>query len=93
MSSTRNPIRDSKTPMLIVLALIGGTGFILMTIALAVGVIQGENASISTIRMLFLTGLIFLVGGSLGWFGMSQPYKHIDDINVPHYTGHHDEDH
>lgn len=72
------------------LALIGGLGLILMSVALAVGVIQGENASTNIIGMVFFTGLVLLFGGTAGWFGVTQPHKHIDDINVPQYTGHHD---
>lgn len=89
-SETPNP---NTTPLSIALAVIGGTGLTLMSVALAVGVIQGANASNNGIGLLFFGGLVLLIGATGGWFGYTQPHKHFDDINVPEYTGHHHEEH
>lgn len=85
---TYNP----KRPLYVGLSIIGGIGLTLMTVALAVGVIQGAAADSNIIGGLFWTGLVMLFGGTAGWFGVAQPYKHIDDINIPQYTGHHHDD-
>ena len=86
-------LENPKHPILVGLSLIGGLGLTLMAVALAVGVIQGAAANSGLMGGLFWTGLVMLVGATAGWFGASQPFKHIDDINQPHYTGHHHEEH
>ncbi len=73
------------------LSFVTGLGFVLMAIALAMGVIQGENADSNTIGLLFIVGVALFIGGLVAWFAMVQPHKHFDDINHPEYTGHHDE--
>ncbi|MFZ4826522.1 MAG: hypothetical protein ACOYLB_04135 [Phototrophicaceae bacterium] len=80
--------QPSQKQLLIWLAIIGGTGFFIMSIALGVGVIQGASASSSVISLAFFSGLAMLILASVGWFGVAQPHKHFDDINQPHYTGH-----
>lgn len=89
MSNHEN--NNTNQTLVIGLAVVGGIGLTIMTIALAIGVIQGANASDTVISTLFFGGLVLLAGASFGWFGVTQPYKNFDDINVPHYTGHHDE--
>jgi len=79
-------------PLVLTLSVIGGIGMTLVMIALGIGVILGEAASGGLVAILFWTGLIVLLGASGGWFGVVRPYKYFDDINQPHYTGHH-EDH
>lgn len=81
---------QTNNALVIGLAVVGGTGLTIMTVALAMGVIQGENAT-DMISTLFFGGLVLLVGASIGWFGVTEPHKHFDDINEPHYTGHHEE--
>ncbi len=83
---------DPKSPLMVGLAVVGGLGLTLMSVALGVGVIQGAAATSNLISGTFWVGLIMLVGATIGWFGVAQPYKHFDDINEPHYHGHH-EDH
>lgn len=80
-------------PVILGLALVAGLGFILMMIALGLGVIGGSNADSSAIGLLFATGLALLLFGAVGWFATARPDRHFDDINVPKYTGHHDEHH
>ena len=84
---------NPKSPLNVFLAVLGGTGLVIMSIALAVGVIQAENTNMGVFNFLFFGGLVLLIGASIGWFGVSQPHKHFDDINVPQYTGHDHEDH
>jgi len=85
----------SNTPrsLVIGLAMTAGLGLTLMMVALGTGVIQGEAADSRAIGLLFVTGLALLILGFAGWFGVVRPDKHFDDINVPQYTGHHDEHH
>ena len=75
------------------LALAAGAGLILMMLALAFGVVQGDSANGTVIGVTFVGGLALLVFGIGGWLATVQPFKHFDDINVPQYTGHHEEHH
>lgn len=83
----------TKKPIPFGLALTSGTGLVLMMIALAVGVVQGDAANGSVIGLTFASGLALLILGLVGWLAVVQPFKHFDDINVPQYTGHHEEAH
>lgn len=75
------------------LSFVAGVGFVAMMIALGIGMIQGAAADSGTIGLLFAGGLVLFIVGAAGWFAVEQPHKHFDDINVPHYHGHHDEHH
>ncbi len=83
--------QPSQTQILL-LALTAGAGLILMMLALGIGVVQGEAADASTIGLTFAGGLALLVLGIGGWLALVQPFKHFDDINEPHFTGHHEHD-
>ena len=83
---------DPKKPLNVWLSIIGGIGLTLMMIAMGVGVVQGATTNSNILGAVFWTGLIMLIGATIGWFGVSQPYKYIDDINQPQYTGHHHHD-
>lgn len=80
-------------PVILGLALVAGLGFILMMIALGTGVIQGSTADNNAIGLFFAVGLALFILGAVGWFATARPDKHFDDINVPQYTGHHEEHH
>ncbi len=80
---------DNNTPLIISLAVVGGTGFIFMMVALGIGAAMGESAT--GVGTLFSAGVALLLLGIIGWAGLTQPHKHFDDINEPHYTGHHEE--
>lgn len=75
------------------LAMVAGSGVVLMIIALGIGAIYGEGAG-GLIGILFGVGLLAMVSGAVAWFGIVQPQKHFDDINVPaeddHGHGHDD---
>jgi hypothetical protein len=86
-------INASGNPVILGLALIAGLGFILMMFALGIGVIQGSAADSNAIGLFFAVGLALFVIGAVGWFATARPDKHFDDINVPQYSGHHDEPH
>lgn len=85
--------RKTSNPMTFGLSLIAGIGLILMILALAYGVVQGETADSAVIGLVFIGGLALLLFGAGGWVAVVQPYKHFDDINVAQYTGHHEEHH
>ncbi len=75
------------------LALAAGLGLILMILALAFGAVQGSSANSTVIGVTFAGGLALLIAGIIGWLAAVQPFNHFDDINVPQYTGHHEEHH
>ena len=89
-----NYVRRTSNPLSLGLALIAGTGLTIMIIALALGVLQAAEST-NNIGGIFTLGLILLIAGVLGWVAVTQPYKHFDDINEPHYHGHdhHEEAH
>lgn len=81
--------KHTNNPLTFGLAFAAGIGVILMILALAVGVVQGETADANALGLLVVTGLILLIVGIAGWIGVVQPYRSFDDINVPKDTGHH----
>ena len=106
MSGATHSVNTSRyktdNPLLFGLALAAGIGVVLMIIALAVGVVQGDAANNSAIGLTFIIGLAALITGAAAWTFVVQPYKHFDDINQPleddHGHGHahdaaHDEPH
>lgn len=74
------------------MSMFAGLGVILMIFAGAIGVVQGETADANLLGLMFAGGVAFLLLGTIGWFGLTQPHKHFDDINVPMDTGHHGHD-
>ena len=86
-------INAMGNPAILLLAVVAGIGFILMMIALGVGVIGGAEADSSAIGLLFVAGLGLFILGAVGWFATARPDRHFDDINVPQYTGHHEGEH
>lgn len=71
------------TPVTWWLAALAGSGMTLMIVAAAIGVITGQGMG-----LLFVLGLLMLIGGGAAWFGVERPFDKIDDINVPLYSGH-----
>ncbi len=90
MSADHDPI---KKPLPFGLALTSGAGLVLMMTALAVGVVQGDAANGTVVGVAFAGGLALLILGIGAWLAVVQPFKHFDDINIPQYTGHHEEAH
>ena len=84
MSSENNPPNALKLG----LSFVAGTGLFLMVTAAAVGVIGGVEDS--ALGLLFATGAAMLITGILVWFAVVRPDVTFDDINEPHYHGHHD---
>lgn len=82
----------NRPAVIVGLAFMAGLGLILMVIALAMGVIEGEAANMNTVNMTFLAGLVLLVSGIAGWIAVAQPHRHFDNINVPQDDGHHGHD-
>jgi hypothetical protein len=88
-----NYIRRTSNPLTFGLALAGGIGLTLMMLALGIGVVLGDTADSSAVGSLFIIGITLLVIGVVGWVAVVQPYKNFDDINEPHFTGHHHDEH
>jgi hypothetical protein len=82
-----------KKPLAFGLSLTAGAGLIVMMLALAFGVVQGDAANGSIIGLTFAGGVVLLILGIGGWLAVVQPFKSFDDINQPQYTGHHEEHH
>lgn len=79
----------NHSPAVLGMSMIAGLGVILIVIALGIGVIQGSAADSSGIALAFITGIGLFVIGAVGWFGLTQPQRHFDDINQPLDDGHH----
>jgi hypothetical protein len=75
------------------LAMLAGSGMVLTIVAMGIGAIYGESAG-GWVGILFGIGVMALLSGAVAWFGVVQPQKHFDDINVPaeddHGHGHDD---
>lgn len=82
----------TRNPQTFGLALTAGVGLVIMIIAAGFGVLQAD-ANTSVIAVTFVGGLLLLIFGIVGWLVVAKPFAHFDDINVPQYTGHHDEHH
>jgi len=78
--------------MTVGLAAVTGTGFALMAVALAIGVINGTSANEDTIRLIFTGGAALFVVGLIAWGVVVRPWENFDDINVARYHGHHHDD-
>ncbi len=89
MSTQTDPTRN---PSSFALALTGGAGLVLMLVALGAGVVD-SNADGTVIGVTFAAGVLLLLLGVVGWFVLTKPYTHFDDINQPKYTGHHGDHH
>lgn len=90
---TSEKISTDHRPIVLIVSLVAGLGFILMVLALGIGVMQGGAADTNLIGMMFVAGLLLLILGAASWFSIVQPHKYFDDINVPQFTGHHEEHH
>lgn len=92
MKVTRKISRDAN-PVVLGTSLVAGLGLLLAVLALAIGVIQGSTQFTS---LMLAAGVLLFIMGLVGWFGVVQPHKHFDDINLPapdehHHEAHHDE--
>jgi hypothetical protein len=83
--------KQTSNPLSFGLALTAGIGVIVMIIALAIGVVQGETADSRVIGFTLVAGFTLLVVGFIGWMVVVRPFDHFDDINVPKDTGGHGE--
>ena len=73
------------------LAMVGGFGIacILLTLGLgAAGVLSAED---NTVSIGVLLGLMLLALAIGGWLISAQPFRHIDNIDVPAPDEHHDD--
>jgi len=71
-----------SNPLSLGLALIAGTGLVLMIVGLGYGV-SAPDANSSAIGGVVLLGALGLAFGVGGWFIVARPASHFDDINVP----------
>ena len=79
----------NHSPAVFGMSMIAGLGVILIVLALAIGVIQGSAADNSSIGIAFISGIGLFVLGAVGWFGLTRPEQHFDDINQPLDDGSH----
>jgi ABC-type nickel/cobalt efflux system permease component RcnA len=79
----------SSHPLTFGLSLTAGGGVILMILALAIGVIQGEAADGRLLSMMFAVGVALFIFGLGGWLAVKRPFTHFDDINKPIEDDHH----
>lgn len=81
-----------SNPLMLGLALIGGTGLILMVLALGLGV-SVPDADESVVGGMLLLGVMALGFGIVSWIIVARPSANFDDINVPKDIHVHTEDH
>ena len=81
--------KQTSNPLSFGLALTAGIGVIVMIIALAIGVVQGESVDSRVIGFAIVAGFTLLAVGFIGWMVVVRPFDHFDDINVPKDTGGH----
>jgi hypothetical protein len=72
----------TSNPLAFGLALLAGTGLILMILALMAGVLVVETTG-NLLLFVFLGGLVLLILGIVSWAVVFKPYAHFDDINQP----------
>jgi predicted flap endonuclease-1-like 5' DNA nuclease len=71
-------------------ALVGGGGLLL---AITGGALVGFGSDTNVARLLALAGIALVILSVALWLVLLQPWKKFDDLQTPHYTGHHDHDH
>ena len=79
----------NRSPAVLGMSMIAGLGLVLILIALGIGVIQGAAADSNTVAVTFVSGIGLFLIGAVGWFGLTQPQRHFDDINQPLDDGSH----
>lgn len=82
----------NHSPAVLGMSMIAGLGVTLLVVALGIGVIQGTAADSNTIGVTFAVGIGLFIFGAGGWYALTQPQRHFDDINVPLDDGHHGHD-
>ncbi len=78
----------NHSPAVLGMSMIAGLGVILIVLALGIGVIQTDTADNSGISLAFVSGIGLFIIGAVGWFGLTKPQQHFDDINQPLDDGH-----
>ena len=71
-----------SNPLSLGLALIAGTGLVLMIVGLGYGV-SAQDANASAVGGIVLLGALALAFGVGGWIIVARPASHFDDINEP----------
>lgn len=84
---------NNHSAVILGLSFCAGIGLTLMILALAIGVIEAEAADNQLMLLLFVGGLVAFIAGVVGWFGVVQPHRHFDDINIPAPDEHHHDEH
>lgn len=87
--ANENAHDTGNNPLTVSLALMAGLGVTLMMVAAGIGVIQGESADSELVGLLFAGGIGLFIVGVVAWAGVVRPWENFDDINEPHYHGHH----
>jgi hypothetical protein len=79
----------NHSPAVLGMSMLAGLGVTLIVLALSIGVVQGNAADGNAIGLTFAIGVGLFVFGAGGWYALTQPQRHFDDINVPLDDGHH----
>lgn len=77
---------------LINLALVGGLGIVIIMVALFIGAIEATSMNTVAFQGTLFLGFALVIIACVAWFGLVQPHKNFDDINVAQYHGHHHEE-
>lgn len=78
----------NHSPAVLGMSMLAGLGVTLIVLALSIGVVQGNAADGNAIGLTFAIGVGLFVFGAGGWYALTQPQRHFDDINVPLDDGH-----
>jgi hypothetical protein len=82
----------NHSPSVLGMSMIAGLGVTLIVLALGIGVIQGNAADGNSTGLTFAIGVGLFTFGAGGWYVLTQPQRHFDDINQPLDDGHHGHD-
>jgi hypothetical protein len=77
----------TSNPLMFGLALAGGTGITLIIVALGAGVLY-PDAPNTLLNLGLFSGIALLVLSIIAWAGVTQPFRHFDDIDQPLDDGH-----
>ena len=92
-TETNSPAHNTgNNSLTLSLSLLGGLGMTLMILGASIGVIGGENADSTLVGIFVLSGFLMFVSGIGAWLAVVRPWEHFDNINEPHYHGHHHEE-
>jgi ABC-type nickel/cobalt efflux system permease component RcnA len=89
---------NKRDALSVAFSFVAGAGVILMMLAGAVGVIQGDNADNALLGLLFMAGAAFLIVGGVVWTSIVRPWEAFPSVTEGFFEtqpapAHHDDDH